>query len=288
MFRGFHRTQSVLVTLAIALIGCERRPPSSNGSLGVTAGANADVVVVDPEAVTFGTADGWTLHGDLRLRGERNNIGVVFVHQLSSNRGEWTTFARQIAGPPRGASSAGTISTLAIDLRGHGDSTQGPEGPTRWQSFGNDRARWIGLEHDVAAAVDYLRQRASTTRIIVVGSSIGSTAATLFAARQGVPVMGLAMLSPGLSYRGIDLLPPLRAFVEQTHGKVWMAASGGDTASAQCVTQVERMLNNADAGTPSLTVWLYATSSAHGVSMGAEGEQPQLWTQLEQWIRSQS
>ncbi len=273
-----------LVAIAIFTAACGRRPPAANQA-NATGVVDGDASTPDPEAVSFATSDGWNLHGDLRLRSTRDGIGVVFIHQLSSNRGEWAAFAQQVAGPRLRPGIQGTISTLAIDLRGHGESTQGPEGTTRWQSFGNDRGQWVGLEQDVAAAVDYLRQRAATTKIILVGSSIGSTAAALFAARRGVSVVSIAMLSPGLTYRGIDLLPPLRTFVQQTPGRVFAAAAGGDNTSADCLDQLERGFANSDAGT-TFELVRFAGSSAHGVTMGAQGEHPELWSQLDRWIRS--
>jgi pimeloyl-ACP methyl ester carboxylesterase len=263
-----------------AITGCPRRPPAVNNNAVVP----DDVVVIDPEEVTFATSDGWTLHADLRLRATRNGLGVVFVHQLSSNRGEWAAFAAQVSGPARALATSG-ISTLTVDLRGHGQSTQSPQGTVRWESFGNDRAQWMGLEQDVAAAVDYLRQRAATTRIAIVGSSIGSTAAALYGARPGVPVVSLALLSPGSAYRGIDLLAPLRTFATQTHGRVFAAAAAGDLTSADCVNVLERQLQG-DAGA-ALRVVRFDNSSAHGVTMGAQGEHPELWTQLQQWLNDQ-
>ena len=89
----------------------------------------------------------------------------------------------------------------------------------------------------------------------------------------------------GRNYRGIDLLPPLRAFTLRSHGRVFAAAAGGDSASADCLDQLERGIANGDAGT-TFELVRFAGSSAHGVTMGAQGEHPELWTQLDRWIRS--
>ncbi len=211
---------------------------------------------------------------------------MVLVHQLSSNRGEWAAFAAQLAAKPTWQTPAGTITTLALDLRGHGESTSGPDGTARWQSFGNDRARWMGLENDVAAAVDYVRQRAGTTRIVIVGSSIGGTAATLYAARTGAPVVGLALLSPGTAYRGIELGAPLAQFV-RGRGSVLMVTAAGDTYSADSVRDLQSALaRGSDGGLPSVEVERYDNARAHGVSLGAQGVHPELWTRVERWVRT--
>jgi pimeloyl-ACP methyl ester carboxylesterase len=281
-----------------ALLACDQgrgeaqRPPPATAERDA---GDADAGVVDPERVQFTTADRWQIVGDLRLRppppgGRGSPLAVLLVHQLSSNRGEWAAFAARLSGPATGSSGA-RITTLAIDLRGHGESLAGPEGSTRWPSFGNDRGRWIGLEHDVAAAVHYLRQRAVTLNIVVVGSSIGGTAATLYAAREGAPVQGLALLSPGVSYRGIDLRAPLQRYLSRPtdsglrSGFAIAFAASGDLDSADSTRALESLFNAADAGAPRFSARRFDGTDAHGVSLGAEGVHPELWTELEAWVR---
>lgn len=273
--------------VALGALGCRTRPQTAEANTARSANPEAaDVVRPDPELVQFVTRDGWTLAGDLRLR-RAGGTAVVFVHQLSSNRGEWAEFAQRVAGTPPGLSGAsGTITTLSIDLRGHGESTQSPSGRRTWNSFGNDRAEWVNCERDVEAAVDYVRQRARTTKIILVGSSIGGTVATLYSARVGAPIRGLALLSPGLSYRGIDLLPPLIAASD--HGvSVYAVSAAGDRYSADTLRELEaRMTAPRDAGTAGASVVRrIENSSAHGVSMG-QAPNESMWVQLKAWIDS--
>lgn len=275
-----------LSVLCVALSTCNQRDHSSGdaGARGAN-GEQEDAAVVDPELVRFTTADGWTIVGDLRLR-RRGGAAVLFVHQLSSNRGEWARFAARVAGPVAPTSGGpGERSTLAIDLRGHGESTGGNDGTasTRWPSFGNDRARWMGLERDIEAATDYLRQRVPTSRIVIVASGIGATAAALYAARQGSPVTGLVLISPSLEGRGIQLAPPLLQAL-RARKRALLIAAAGDTAAADALRDVQQQAIGDDAGALPLEVERYDNASAHGVTLGADGVHPEMWQRIERFL----
>jgi pimeloyl-ACP methyl ester carboxylesterase len=149
----------------------------------------------------------------------------------------------------------------------------------------------MGLEADVAAAVDYLRQRAATLNIVVIGSSIGGTAAALYAARAGAPVRGLGLISPGIAYRGIDLRAPLQTYLSGRATtpaglpRVRLFTASGDTYSADTTQSLETQLSAPDGGASLLVAQRYEGTSAHGVSLGADGVHPELWTQLDAWVR---
>jgi pimeloyl-ACP methyl ester carboxylesterase len=269
----------LVLTSLVAMSACDPRSIRARGR-GATEQDPQDAAAPDPEVVRISTSDGWLLVGDVRVRA-RGGLAVVFVHQLASNRGEWHEFSSRLAAAPAGQANPGTITTLSIDLRGHGESVASPEGPMRWTSFANSRARWMGLEHDVAAAVDYVRQRAGTTNIVVVGSSIGATAAALYAARAGAPVTGLVLISPGLEYRGIDLVAPLQTYVGRG-GRVLLITAAGDTYSADTVRALQtRITTDAD----TVQTERYENASAHGVSLGAQGIHPEMWTTIERFIK---
>jgi pimeloyl-ACP methyl ester carboxylesterase len=255
--------------------------------------------------VTITTRDGWTLIGEL-TRGAPTHP-VLLVHQLSSSRREWTPLLQRLHNDP-------PLTTLAIDLRGHGESTQGPDGATRWESFGIDSSRWAGIVRDVDAAVRYLHEQFPEMRgVIAVGSSIGSTAVL----REGADdpsVMAVGLLSPGLDYRGLDTVVPLTHFIAM-HRPVLAIAAEGDTASAEAVRRFDSIANppapspaapgtmdggagpanvpeagaasTGDGGRASLlTSTIFSGTGAHGVSIGAAGVHPEMWAQLEGWIRN--
>jgi pimeloyl-ACP methyl ester carboxylesterase len=107
-----------------------------------------------PQAVTFKTDDGWTIHADLYGSGDR---GLVLVHGGRFTKASWRDQARELT-------DAG-FRVLAIDMRGFGLSK---EGPTDAGGFGSPA--------DVAAAVRYLRQQGATS-VSLLGGSMGGAAA---------------------------------------------------------------------------------------------------------------
>jgi pimeloyl-ACP methyl ester carboxylesterase len=248
-------------------------PVAARGDASPVEG-RAGVLPTSGEAVSIRTTDGWTLVGD--YRGGDSGTVVLLVHQLSSNRTEWGPLLSLLQ-PARGV----RYPTLAIDLRGHGGSTQGPEGTTSWQAFGTDAARWQGVVDDVAAAVRYLRTRPRPpTGIVIVGSSIGSSAALRYAAGDA-EITAVVLLSPGLAYRGLDTRDAMARYAS-TARPALLLASDGDTGSAEAIPALlERARGDARVESE-----IYPGTGAHGVSIGAAGVHPELWQRIDGWIRA--
>jgi dienelactone hydrolase len=106
------------------------------------------------QPVAFQTTDGWTIHADLYGSADR---GVVLVHGSRFEKGSWAQQARTLE-------KAG-FRALAIDLRGHGLSKEGPPGASSNS----------GAPLDVLAAVRYLHEHGART-VAVVGASMGGNA----------------------------------------------------------------------------------------------------------------
>jgi pimeloyl-ACP methyl ester carboxylesterase len=134
-----------------------------------TQAAPAKACLEDGEqAFGFRTADGPT-NGVVLGQGR---TGVVLGHQSGSDLCEWLPRARALARRGR--------QVLAFDF-----------GP----------AAHIG--QDMAAAAAELRRR-GVTRLVLVGSSMGGTAAIAAAARITPPVAGVVSLSGSEEYQGTD------------------------------------------------------------------------------------
>lgn len=156
--------------------------------------------------VILQSLDGTSLAGELFESSNRPSPGVVLVHMLSRNKGDWH-------GLPERIRDAG-ITALAIDLRGHGGSS-GAAGDL------------TAMIQDVRAAVQWLaaRQNVRPDAIAVVGASLGASLA-LLAAVDLPQVRALGLLSPSLDYRGLRTDTALLKRLGSR--SIWLAASSED------------------------------------------------------------
>jgi dienelactone hydrolase len=189
--------------------------------------------------VSFRTDDGVTIAGTLYLPG-RPGPGIVLVHALSRSREDWSAVASRLA-------DAGFVA-LTIDLRGHGASGPLPEG--------TDLQDLTKMMADVKAARAFLasRREAVPGRVGFAGASIGANLSILFAAGDPT-VHSLALLSPGIDYRGLRPEAALKKYGERT---AMLVASQEDNYAANSARQLAgsgpgnrdlRLLNGAGHGT---------------------------------------
>jgi pimeloyl-ACP methyl ester carboxylesterase len=112
--------------------------------------------------------------------------GIVLLHMLGRTHEDWDRAGSQLA-------DAG-FAVVAIDFRGHG----------------SDPAS-MGL--DVKAAKGFLRERTEVVSTLLgeAGASIGANLAVLDAA-DDPDVKSIALLSPGMEYRGLRIEPAMKKF----------------------------------------------------------------------------
>jgi len=149
------------------------------------------------QRVAFRTDDGATIAATWYEPSLRPAPAVILVHMLGRSRRDWESLASMLA-------SSG-IGALAIDLRGHGESSSG-------QAAGGT-ADYSAMVKDVAAARRYLSTRGDVrpSRIGIAGASIGANLAALEAAADPA-VASLALLSPSLDYRGLRIEAAVRKY----------------------------------------------------------------------------
>jgi pimeloyl-ACP methyl ester carboxylesterase len=195
--------RSVVPTLAIVALlvsACGADTP-----LGSTEGSRE---------ITFESTDGVTLSG--RLFGpDEGTAGVVLAHMFPSDQSAWYFFANRL----------GELGyrVLTFDFRGYcpgGDAgcSEGEKNiPAIWQ--------------DVEGAVEALRSE-GTTRLALVGASMGGTASLIVASKVGRDVDAVITLSAPPSFEGLDAGPEVLAQVAAA--KLFIAGNG-DIAAAQAV-----------------------------------------------------
>jgi len=217
--------------------------------------------------VRIPTAD-VTLVGDLRVGDSISAPLVVLVHQLSSTRDEWEPLLRHLGADP-------ALTTFALDMRGHGASTERARGGATldWQSF--QTRQWEAVADDLRAALGHLREEEGLqpSRVALVGSSIGSSA-VIRAAAEDESVDALVALSPGRAYRGVDALTPLPQLGERPF---FVVASRGEAPSAETAQDMARIAGGGEL--------LLVDGDRHGVAMFEAS--PDALTRVATFLREQ-
>lgn len=148
-----------------------------------------------PQRVSFRTDDGVTIAATWYEPSSRPAPAVVLVHMLQRNRRDWDGLASRLA-------NAG-IGALAIDLRGHGESSP---------AAAAEASGYADLVQDVRAARRFLGSRPDVipSRIGIAGASLGANLAALAAADGAFA--SVALLSPSLDYRGLRIEAAVRKY----------------------------------------------------------------------------
>ena len=192
-----------------------------------------------PTDVEIPMADGLVLRGTFVPGQDPDGSAVLLLHMYGSDRSSWDPFALALA--PSG------ISSLAIDLRGHG-ATGGNED-------------WALAQQDTAAAIAWLSSvdGLDPKRIGIAGASIGANLALVQAADDPGSVAAAAALSPGLDYFRVEIDGRAEDIGELP---LFLAASEQDGYSAESV----RTLAAQAQGAPTVAIF---EGSAHGTDMFA-------------------
>ncbi len=173
-----------------------------------------------PEDVTFTTSDGWEIHGSYYSCQAKDLPAVICVHMLRHDRTTYESLADMLVGSG--------LDVLTIDSRGHGESVTHNGEEERFTSF--DDAAYNSSVEDIAAAKAFLAEKgADTSRLGIIGASIGANYALIYGA--GDPdVKGVVLLSPGLEYHGAETEPAMKEYAGRP---ALIAASSEDRYSAE-------------------------------------------------------
>jgi alpha-beta hydrolase superfamily lysophospholipase len=210
------------------------------------------------QRVTFRTDDGVNLVATWYEPSTRPGPAVILVHMLTRSRREWEALAQRL-------SSEG-IGALALDLRGHGESSAGPAGAP-------DRIDYSALVLDLRAARRFLAQRSDVqqTRVGIAGASLGANLAALLASADP-SIASLALLSPSLDYRGLRIEAAARKIT-----RPMLLVAGDDDPYA---SRSARELEKAGGGPREVRILKQA---GHGTAM--LGRDPTLADALVDWFR---
>lgn len=200
-----------------------------------------------PEQIVLTAQDGVRLAGAY-VHADQPRAAALLLHMMPATKESWSAFASRL--------SALGVASLAIDLRGHGASRQGPHGAIDYKEF--DDAEHQAKRLDVEAALSWLRERLPGLPLIAAGASIGANLA-LRAMADHADVAAVLAISPGLDYHGVATPDASRRF--RAGQKALLAASREDEYAA---LSVERL-----AGTPTEggIETLLLDGAGHGTTM---------------------
>jgi dienelactone hydrolase len=210
------------------------------------------------QRVSIRTDDGVTLAATWYEPAARAGPAVILVHMLHRSRRDWDSVASLLASEGIGA--------LAIDLRGHGESS-GVSGEGQQPDYS-------AMVRDVAAARRYLATRSDVQQahVGIAGASIGANLAVLEAAADP-SIASLALLSPSLDYRGLRIEPAARKYGNRP---ALLVSSDDDPYATRSVKD----LRKAGGG---LRETLLVSHAGHGTVM--LGRDPDLARALVDWFR---
>lgn len=208
------------------------------------------------EKIKLETADGVEIIGDFYPTENKLAPVVLLLHMMPADRSSWKNFAIEL--------QKSGFQSLAIDLRGHGESRVKRGESTEQKEKTLNFNRFNDAEHqasilDVETAVKFFQDRGlKLDQIYLAGASIGANLALQFQAERP-EIKATALLSPGLNYRGIEAEPLIKKL--QKNQAVFIITSKEDNYSVDSshrlfeITQSEKklkILNQAGHGTTML------------------------------------
>ena len=254
MASGFSRRSTVLGTALTMSKGRKAAAGATTLALFLLLAADASAA----QRVTFRTDDGVNLVATWYEPSTRPGPAVILVHMLTRSRREWEAMAQRL-------SSEG-IGALALDLRGHGESSAGPAGAP-------DRVDYSAMVLDLRAARRFVAQRSDVqqTRVGIAGASLGANLAALLASADP-SIVSLALLSPSLDYRGLRI----EAAARKVTRPMLLVAGDDDPYASRSARELEKA-----GGGPREVLIL--KQAGHGTAM--LGRDPTLAGALVDWFR---
>jgi alpha-beta hydrolase superfamily lysophospholipase len=192
---------------------------------------------------------------------------VILAHMYPATKESWAPFQDVLA--KRG------LASLAVDLRGHGESTKAVEGQTLDYRKFTDAEHLSSME-DLRAAYEWISTRGiETNKIAVAGASVGANLALRLLAENPL-IPAALLLSPGLNYHGVttgDVVP----FVNPHQAVQMIVSRGDDDESVRAADQILALLAVEMKGVKKLS------NAGHGTRM-FEGDAA-LMGEAADWLR---
>jgi alpha-beta hydrolase superfamily lysophospholipase len=180
------------------------------------------------EKVNFKTSDGVMIVANW-FPAEGAKKCVLLLHMRPATKESWDDFAAKL-------NTAG-FSALAIDLRGHGESTEQNGEEIDYKDFSHESHE--ACRKDVDAALDFLKNAGVIeSDIYVAGGSIGANLAIDALARRAEIKKGAA-LSPGLEYLDVKTAEAIKKL--GAGQKILLVASKDDSYGYDSAEELHKL-----------------------------------------------
>ncbi len=204
--------------------------------------------------------EGTTLHDEEWVKTAN---AVVLLHMFRSDHAAWEPILSEF--DKRG------ITTLAIDMRGHGENLKGPEGEDLQSKVrGRDADTFRAMYRDANAAIDWLVEHGySADRIGLLGASVGCSVA-IDTARRRDEHGPVGVLTPGLNYLGVNSEEHIRSWGTRDLLIVTSeeeAEGGPAPLRAALNEQFEARRKREPKTEDHVTYWVLKEESVHGTRM---------------------
>ncbi|MBI4992067.1 MAG: alpha/beta fold hydrolase [Candidatus Harrisonbacteria bacterium] len=191
---------------------------------------------------------------------------LFLVHMMPATKESWKDFAT--------AMQKEKYESIAIDLRGHGESDGGPNG---YQKF-SDTEHQVSIQ-DLMAAWEFLKSRGATPdKLTVIGASIGANLSLQFLIKNPEVQRGV-LLSAG-DYRGLDsghLVGKLRL----NQKVLFVASKKDDRAAGNNAVQNQQYYDSAPTSDKQLILY---ESAGHGTDLLGFSEKPDLTEAIKEFL----
>lgn len=183
--------------------------------------------------VKFLTKDGVEIHGLYSDVEDKNAPAVLLLHMMPAVKESWREFQKELQ-------RAG-FQSLAIDLRGHGESVLKNGKRIDYKNFTD--AEQQEKIYDVEVAISFLKEQGiELNQIALAGASIGANLALKYQAEHP-EIKASILLSSGLDYRGLKTESLAENIAESQ--SVYLAGATEDSRSSgqSCADMAETLFS---------------------------------------------
>ena len=172
------------------------------------------------EELTLQTEDGVKIYAT--FYDAKSDKAVILLHRLGKDRANSNDFASLLV--------ENGFSAIAIDLRGHGQSTE------KYKLNSLTEKDFNNMVLDTKAAKKFLESQ-KINSVAIIGESIGANTALNYASTDQ-SIKTIVLLSPGLDYRGIKTENSISEYGERP---ILIVSAEDDSYSAESSRKLEML-----------------------------------------------